>query len=308
MRIVSFDPTLTEILYYFGVEEDIVGVTFRCDYPRIPPSMPRVTEFRGKPYSDPVQSVIADNISSDYVILDRLKSLQPDTILAIMPQIDENPEIVSHLRDCLEEYVGRPVKLLAFNPTDLTRVFEMYEQLGRAFKAADKGLGLAHKIKAQFMAWGDSFYERTRNKKVTFIAGISPFIIAGGWIADIVRFASALPQPVRGRLGNIEVDWQDILSFRPDVMIVAPMGYSLADSRRTFLELEKLPGWESIPAVKRGEVFFADGDVHFHRPTPSLIEAGGMIFSAIAGFDAGRICERDSMFRLRFLEMNRHKL
>ncbi|NMC63824.1 MAG: ABC transporter substrate-binding protein [SAR324 cluster bacterium] len=308
MRIISLDPALTEMLYYFGKDEELVGVSFRCNYPRIPKDMPRVTEFHGKAYIEPVQSVIADNLSSDYLLLDKLKALQPDVVLAVVPNMDDDPEIINHIRECLNEYVGFPVRLLAFHPRNLLRVLEMFEELGKFFKAADKGHNLAQKIKAQFMTWGDNFYERTKNKKVTFIAGMNPFLVAGYWIADIIRYASALPQTVRGDFGHAEVSWDEIKSFRPDVIIVAPQGYSLNDSKRSFLDLEKLPGWESIPAVKRGEVFFADGDEHFYKATPNLIESGGMIFSAIAGFDSGYICERDSMYRLRFLEMNRHKL
>ena len=307
MRIASFDPALTELVCYFGLEEELVGVSFRCSCSRIPQDMTRLTEFRGKPYINPVESVIADNITKDYILLDRVRAVQPDTVLCIVPQMDEDPDIVGHLRDCLSEFLGYTIKLLAYSPSNLTRVFEMYEQMGRSLKAADKGHGLAQKMKAQFMSWGDNFYERTRNKKVTFLAGLSPFVIGGGWIADIIRYASALPQTIRGQAGA-EASWEDIRAFRPDVLIVAPEGYSMAESKRSFLELEKLPGWDDIPAVKRGEVFFSDGDEHFYRPDPSLMESGGIIFSAIAGFDSGYITERDSMFRLRFLEMNRHKL
>lgn len=308
MRIASLDSALTEMVYYFGIEQDLVGVSFRCEYPRIPADMPRLTEFRGKPYLDPVQAVLAEHLTSDYLLLSRLKEVQPDIVLCMTTLVDDDPDLIPQVRECLNEFLGYSVKLLCYNVTNLTRVFEMFESLGRNLKMADKGHNLSQKMKAQFMTWGDNFYERTKNKKVTFLAGLSPFVLGGGWIADIIRYASALPQTVRGRLGNAEVSWEEIRAFRPDVIIVAPAGYSISHSKRSFVELEKLPGWENTPAVKRGEVFFSDGDTHFHRPAPGLIDSAAIIFSAIAGFDSGYICERDSMFRLRFLEMNRHRL
>ena len=33
MRIVSLLPSTTEILFALGAEDDVVGVTFECDFP-----------------------------------------------------------------------------------------------------------------------------------------------------------------------------------------------------------------------------------------------------------------------------------
>ena len=216
--------------------------------------------------------------------------------------------MVGHLRDGLTEFLGSPVRLFACNPVSLESVFAMFEELGKTLKLAEKGRSLAQKMKAQFMSWGDSFYDRSRNKRVTFLAGLSPLRVGGNWIPDLIGYASAVPQRPQRNLKTGEVTWEDIAAFRPDVIIVAPEGYTLDESKRSFMELEKLPGWEALPAVKRGEVFFTDGDTHFYKATPALMESGGLIISAVAGLDSGYITKRDSMFRLRFLEMNRHRL
>ena len=308
MRIISLDPSLTELVYYFGLGESLVGVSSRCDFIEIPQAMPRVTEFRGKPYADPVKAILADNLSSDYLVLDKLQALQPDTVITISWDYEDDEDLKSQLRDCLCEFLGYPARLFMFNPHNLPRLLDMFESLGKDLKVPDKGHSLAQRAKAQFMNWSDNFYERTRNKKVTFLAGIDPFLLGGRWIPDIVRGCSALPQNAGSRRGNEEVSWDEIRSFRPDVLIVAPAGMPIRDARRSFMDLEKLPGWDDIPAVKRGEVFFSDGEKYFFRATPSIVESGAVIISAIAGLEAGYISDRESMFRLRFLEMNRHKL
>ena len=82
---------------------------------------------------------------------------------------------------------------------------------------------------------------------------------------------------------------------------------TVADSCKLFREFEKRPGWDNIPAVKRGEVFFSEGISNFYRPSMRLIESMSILVSAIAGFDSGYITPRDSFHKLRWLELQRHQ-
>jgi len=104
------------------------------------------------------------------------------------------------------------------------------------------------------------------------------------------------------------VQWKDIIAFKPDVIIVAPRDCSLLESARSFEYLESLPHWDDVPAGKRGEVFFTDGLWHFYRPGPRMMESMGTLISTMGGVDSGYITERDSFYRLRWVELQRHRL
>ncbi len=104
---------------------------------------------------------------------------------------------------------------------------------------------------------------------------------------------------------NIELK---IIAFHPDVIIVAPRGMELKASLASFKELSKLKGWEELPAVVRGEVIFTDGIKHFYNPTDGLVDSMAVLLSGIAGFESGYIAERDTFYRLRWLELHRHRL
>jgi iron complex transport system substrate-binding protein len=90
------------------------------------------------------------------------------------------------------------------------------------------------------------------------------------------------------------------------VIVVAPVGFNLSESVKTFSKVVTLPEWESLPAVKRGEVIFAAGDA-LYRPGPRLVKGAAVLISAIAGLDSGYITERDEYFKLRYLELHRHR-
>jgi len=183
----------------------------------------------------------------------------------------------------------------------------MFERVGAEVGLGTAGCDLARRIRAQFMDWADNFYERTKNKRVTFLESVEPLRLGGLWIPDMSRFASAVSQePPRGEIGRT-VTWDEIVRFNPDVLIIAPEGCALNDSAKLFKRFEALAGWEAVSAVKRGEVIFAAGDGQFDRPGPRLREAMGVLVSAIAGLESGYITPRDVFYRLRWVELHRHR-
>lgn len=303
MRIVSLEPFLTEALCFLGLEPALVGISHRCDFPETIMTLPRVTSTRGG--SD---GSLRASLSSDLVDVSAVQALKPDVIVTRLPVADPEGTELRKVRELLSAALGPDVKLYSYDPRTLDQVFEMFERLGKELKAPAKGHDLSQRLKAQIMDWGDSFYERMKNKKVTFLARVDPFVLAGYWIPDMIHLASAMSQVRVGGEDSVVVSWSDIVAFRPDVIVVAPQELNLQASLKLFFKLEKLPDWESIPAVKRGEVIFTDGSAHFYRPGPRLRESMSILVSAIAGLESGYISPRDSFHRLRWLEMQRHKI
>lgn len=88
MRICSFLPSATEIVYALGLEEQLCGVTHECDYPPAAKSKPWVVRsvFEGtQPSSGEINRVISERLAQglgiyhiDQAILD---AAQPDLLL-----------------------------------------------------------------------------------------------------------------------------------------------------------------------------------------------------------------------------------
>lgn len=303
MRIVSLDPSLTETVCNFGLEDSLVGISHRCDWPESVRNLPRVTSPRSG--SD---GALRSVLSQDLVDVAALASLKPDIVLTRIEDEPGHEDNLRRARDLFTQQFADRVKLLSYAPTTLEQILASFEQLGKDLKVPAKGHELGQRVKAELMNWSDNFYDRMKNKRVTFLAGVDPFVLAGYWIPDMIHMASAVSQVRVGGEDSMIVSWKDIVDFRPDVIIVAPQGQTLQQSMKHFFKLEKLPDWESIPAVKRGEVIFTDGHEHFYRTSPHLRESMSILVSAIAGFESGYISPRDCFHRLRWLEMQRHKI
>jgi iron complex transport system substrate-binding protein len=302
MRIVSLEPFLTELVCHFGRESELVGVSHRCDTPEAIRSLPRVTSEDGSPQES------FRHLSRYPVQMEDLAALRPDIVLtSVDSALEDTAPTVLTLTEGVRSLCGNSVRILSYAPRNLDGVFEMFERLGKDLGSPGPGHELAQRSKAQLMDWADNFYERMKNKRVAFVESVDPFELGGYWIPDVIRLASATSMELpRGQAGR-EVTWDEIVAFKPDVIIVAPRGFDVTASARLFKRFEKLPGWEDVSAVKRGEVVFAPGLGLFDRPGPRIRDAMAILISAIAGLDSGYITPRDSFYRLRWVELQRHR-
>ncbi len=314
MRIVSLEPYVTDIVVQLGLSEMLVGVTHQCQETHALSGAQVVT----RPLSpDENLKEMPARVGSFFALFDKVKALKPTHVLLGLPLSDrpsfdvigssDTTALLEEIHHFLADSSGAGPLVHTYAPSTLHQIFETFEQLGKDLGCKEKARDFAQRMRAQIMDWGDNFYDRMKNKRVTILFGVAPLKLAGRWIPDMINLASCLSQePVAGG-PHREVAWSDIVQFRPDVLLIAPLGMSHDQSLATFKVLEKIPNWESVPAVKRGEVFFFQGEHLLHRPGPSLLDGMGVLVSSIAGIESGYITKRDSFVRLRYLEMQRHR-
>ena len=88
MRICSFLPSATEIVYELGLQDQLFGVTHECDFPADAPNKPHVVRsvFDGtQPTSAEISRVISERLEEGLGIYeidqDVLHDAQPDLLL-----------------------------------------------------------------------------------------------------------------------------------------------------------------------------------------------------------------------------------
>ena len=88
MRICSFLPSATEIVYQLGLQDQLYGVSFECDYPPEARAKPKVVRsvFDGQqPTSGEISRVIGERLQQGLGIYDIdqevLRAAAPDLLL-----------------------------------------------------------------------------------------------------------------------------------------------------------------------------------------------------------------------------------
>ena len=284
MRICSFLPSATEILYALGLEDSIVGVTFECDYP---------PEARSKPIA--VDSLLAHDLSSEEidrkvsecsasgeslyrVNTDLMEQLQPDLIVT-QELCDVCAVSTSHLLASVERLRRQP-RVVSLTPHTLEDVWADIEAVGEATGTAAR----AHELTSRLREQVEDVRRRATKSgpRVACLEWMKPPYNAGHWVPEMVALAGGID--VLGTVGidSVRVRWADVLAAQPDVIFVMPCGYDLQAAVKEFHATELPDGWTELPAVKAKRVFAVNATAYFSRPGPRLT-IGAQVMGALLG-------------------------
>ncbi|MFC7214498.1 cobalamin-binding protein [Saliphagus sp. GCM10025334] len=281
MRIVTTLPSATEIVCALGLEP--VGVSHECDFPPAVRDRPSVTASRidADASSGAIDEQVLEAVSGTDdgvgdgvydVAVDTLDALDPDLVVTQgMCDVCAVDEVV--VERPLEEITADP-EVLTTDPHSIADVLADIERVGEATgvpeRARDAVTALEERIDAVRTRTVDLVPgERPR---VAIFDWTDPVMIAGHWTAELVEWAG-------GRYGLADAgersrprEWDEIRAYDPEVVIVAPCGFDLAQTAANLADLTDREGWDDLTAVREGRVWALDGNQYLNRPGPRLVD------------------------------------
>ena len=110
-------------------------------------------------------------------------------------------------------------------------------------------------------------------KRVACIEWQQPLMAAGNWVPQLIEMLDAVN--LFGAAGKHSpwMAFEDLEASDPDVILIMPCGYSLAQTRAEMHWLETRPEWHHL----RGEVYLLDGNQYLNRPGPRVVESLRML-------------------------------
>jgi iron complex transport system substrate-binding protein len=277
MRIASFLPSATEILCAIGAGDELCGVTFECDYPALARTLPQVVFSHLPPGLTPAQidAIVsaegAQGRSLYFVDLPRLEALQPGLIvlqdLCRVCAID-SPTLA---RD-MSRLPSRP-QLLSLSAHTLEGVFAEIELLGDATGHAGQARALTRSLRARVAAVrAASGPAPPRRPRLLCLEWLDPPFQGGHWIPEMVTLAGGDPVLALPGEKSVRLDWRRVMQADPEIIVLMPCGYHLAETVAQFRSLSLPAGWQQLTAVRTGRVYAVDGTAYFSRPGPRLVE------------------------------------
>jgi iron complex transport system substrate-binding protein len=270
MRIVSLLPSTTEILFAIGAGDDVVGVTFECDYPEEARTRTIVSTSAMPEGLTPKEIdayvVGAMQRGEDLYHLDEgaLSGLDADLVvtqdLCAVCAVD-----VSVVDDALA-HLGCTAEVLTIDPHTLDDVFASIETLGKATGHEEEAADLVRYQRRQLAAlWGWSVSRR--KPRVMFLEWTDPPFAPGHWIPQMIELAGGVPLLATPGEKSRRVTWEDVHAADPEVIVVAPCGYDRAGSQSLADELVAsgvLPAGVPVHAV--------DANASWARPGTRLVD------------------------------------
>jgi iron complex transport system substrate-binding protein len=300
MRIVSLLPSATEILFALGLDAEVVGVSYDCDFPpqvsqrrvvvdsRIPPGLPSLEiDRRVREYVERGESLYIVNAEA-------LRELAPDLVVTqdLCLVCAASPD---DLAAVLANFEKRP-RVLSLNPRNLGDVWDDISRVASETSREYAAEKLLAQIEQRLGALKRQVEKISSRPRVAFLEWLEPFYVGGHWVPEMVALAGG--EDIFGKVGSpsFRVELKDILAAAPDIIVVAPCGYDAGQARNEYCAMTFPPEWDAIPAVHNGRVYAFEANEYASRPGPRLltgIEALAKIFhpEIVVGDEAARAFE-----------------
>ena len=275
-RIVSFLPSATELLYEFGVEEKLFGVTHECKYPVNAKLKPQV-----------ISSVInSDDLTSNEINTITCTLLRDGKNIFELNKknlLDANPDLIisqetcevcaaytNEVKNALDILPKKP-QLHSMDPHNLSEIIESVTLLGKILQKEKKASSIVNSLETRIHNIQN--FENKIMPKVLAIEWIEPFFTAGHWIPEMIELAGGINLISKTGEHSRRMDMTEVENSDPDIIILMPCGF---DTVRTTSEYDTIlknnPAWNSLNAVKNNHVFAVDANSFFSKPSIRTIE------------------------------------
>ena len=250
-RLVSFGPSITEILFALGLEESVVGVSSYCDYPEAAKSKAKVGD--------------AFNPS-----LEKIVELEPDLVLTVKQE-----QLQSEL-----EALG--IRFLVLDPKDIDGILADIGLMGEITDTRSKAEALIGDMQSSISQVTLRAEDAPKVRVFYIVDATDPTL---PWTAGSGSFIDALITLAGGEniAGSAPGAWvsfslEQIVSAEPEVIIVQTMTGGLPTISEE--ELEAGPVWGKMTAVAQSKIYLVDGDL-VSRPGPRIVQGLEAIARAI---------------------------
>ena len=276
MRIYSFIPSATEMVYALGQEDQLCGVTHECDFPpearAKPVAIRSLVEMSGLSQRE-IDDRVVESVSHGHGLysIDKglLRENPPDVVIT-----QELCDVCSvSLRDVLSTIseLSGSCRVVSLKPRGLGGVMEDIMTVGRACGAEPEARELVGSLeeRVQMVRKAAAGLER---KRVFCVEWFDPVFASGHWVPEMVEIAGGEDGLGRAGLDSRKIPWELVPGYDPEVLILMPCGFDADRAAADISLLAKNKGWESITAVRRGDVFATNGSAYYSRPGPRLVD------------------------------------
>lgn len=274
-RIVSTLASATELVSALGLGERLVGRSHECDHPGWVRRLPVV--------SRPTFPITGSSREIDEHVRTRLHAGQPlyEVDEALMLRLA--PDLVitqTHCEVCAvspgDLAHGTAARLarervVALGASTLPGILDDFQRVAEVLGRPGEGRALVDAIRGRL----DRLGERTRqlpHPTLVCLEWIDPVFAMGNWGPELVALAGGTSLLGNAGVHSTTTAWEAIRAADPEVLVVAPCGFTLERALAEMPVLAARSGWGELRAVKDGRVFVADGNLYFNRSGPTLFE------------------------------------
>jgi iron complex transport system substrate-binding protein len=298
VRLVSLLASATEMIAALGCIDQLVARSHECDYPEAVLSLPVVSrvqidtgassahidaQIKQLAQSTPEPHDAAIKALSIYAInVALLQELRPDVIFT-QAQCEVCAVSERDVTRAVEQLTGLQPRIVSLAPYRLDDVWEDITRVGAALDRREQAERLVTDYQQRLTRLRELTMHDRERPRVAVLEWLDPLMGAGNWTPELVDIAGGVN--VFGEMGQHApwLTWEELQAADPDVLVLAPCGFTLERTMQDVPLLQQHPFWRSLRAVRDGRVYAIDGNAYINRSGPRLVESSEILGRVLWG-------------------------
>jgi len=276
-RIVSLLPAATEIAAALGLIDQVVGVSHECDFPSEANKRPRVTNcpvhnagLASGEVNEWVRRTLGENGTIYTIDEPLLRKLQPDVILT--QKLCDVCAVGYGTVARLAQTLPGPPQVVNLEPTSLADIFDDIRRVADACNVHKRAENLIANLSARVENVRERAAMISDRPRCFLMEWVDPPFCSGHWGPELVEIAGGHDSLGRKHQPSAQIEWQQVLDARPEIIVLALCGYDIERAHRDYEMLRRLPGFDLIPAANSGQVYVVNASAYFARPGPRIVD------------------------------------
>ena len=269
MRVVSLLPSATEIAIGLGLDRQLVGVTFECDFPP-DPRVGRSVVVGGLETHGLDAGAIDELVRQKVAAGDDLYTLDVEAFRALDPTVVLTQDLCrvcalpSGQVDQAMAQLGCQAQVVTMDPHSVADIFATILAVGDATGTLQQADELVVRLRARLTAVAERVAGRPR-PRVFVLEWPDPPFVAGHWVPELVHAAGGDAVLARPGERSVPTTWDEVVRVDPDVVIVSSCGFDAQGSAAHAAEvLDRLPSTAQVWAI--------DANGLMVRPGPRVVD------------------------------------
>ena len=277
-RIVSLLPAATEIAAALGLIDQVVGVSHECDFPEQASQRPRVTQcpvhdagLTSVEVDDWVRRALHENRTIYTIDEPLLRDLRPDVVLT--QKLCDVCAVGYGTVAKLAQTLPGPPQIVNLEPTSLADIVGNIRRVADACDVRERAEKLIGKLSKRVESVRERAAMIPDHPRCFLMEWVDPPFCSGHWGPELVSIAGGHDPLGRKHHPSAQIEWQQVLDARPEIIILALCGYDIGRARRDYELLRRFPGFDSLPAAQSGKVYLVNASAYFARPGPRIVDS-----------------------------------
>ena len=168
--------------------------------------------------------------------------------------------------------LGLDAEVLTLDIHSLDGLFDSIHQVGAAIGRDERAAEFGAELRERVAAVETTAARADSKPTVAVLDWLDPVMVAGHWVPEMVEKAGGTYGMAEAGDHSTPREWAEVREYDPDVLVAAPCGFDVAQTRENLADLRERPGFEELRAVQGGRAYVVDGHHYVNRSGPRLVD------------------------------------